>query len=61
MPSIDTNTISIGTMLKRTEPLSVPKFQRDFSWETDQIEQFWDDINRAIEERADSYVRRQVF
>jgi uncharacterized protein with ParB-like and HNH nuclease domain len=48
-------------MLKRTEPLSVPKFQRDFSWETDQIEQFWDDINRAIEERADSYVRRQVF
>jgi len=34
---------------------SVPLFQRGFSWEREQIEQMWEDINETISENRDEY------
>lgn len=55
MPSIKTDSCSIGSLLRRATPYTVPRFQRDFSWTEEEVEQLWDDINRAISDAADSY------
>ena len=33
----------------------VPSYQRPYSWEDEQIEQLWDDINDAIRDNIQSY------
>src|SRR3989304_6903439 len=33
----------------------VPDYQRPYSWEDEQIEQLWDDLNSAIESGDESY------
>ena len=33
----------------------VPSYQRQYSWEDEQIEQLWDDINNAIHDNIQSY------
>ena len=45
MPNIETTTSTIGEMLRRSPPYTVPEFQRDFSWEPEQVSQLWEDIN----------------
>lgn len=55
MPTIKTDSCSIGSLLRRATPYTVPRFQRDFSWTEEEVEQLWDDINRAINDGADSY------
>ena len=33
----------------------IPKFQRDYSWQKDQIAEFWDDAWNAWIEKTESY------
>ncbi|MEM7327741.1 MAG: DUF262 domain-containing protein [Pseudomonadota bacterium] len=54
MPSIETRTLTLGTMLQ-SHSYFVPKFQRDFSWDSEQIQQLWKDVNRTIDERTNTY------
>ncbi|MCE9635601.1 MAG: DUF262 domain-containing HNH endonuclease family protein [Planctomycetes bacterium] len=36
---------SLGTLLSRTTPpLRVPEYQRDYSWEEEQVAEFWNDL-----------------
>jgi uncharacterized protein with ParB-like and HNH nuclease domain len=42
---IDSRTISIGELLSSTSScFKVPSYQRDYSWEKEQVEQLWNDI-----------------
>ena len=34
---------------------SIPPFQRDFSWEKDQIQEFWEDAWNTYDEKVDNY------
>lgn len=55
MAGIDTTKQTVGQLLKQSTPYKVPRFQRDYSWEAEQIEQLWNDFSFIIEEELDSY------
>ncbi|MEX0348229.1 MAG: DUF262 domain-containing protein [Paracoccaceae bacterium] len=55
MANIDTGAINVGTMLRDGKRYSVPEFQRDFSWEAEQVDQLWDDFQAAIQNHRDNY------
>lgn len=55
MSSIDTGASYIGSILRDGKPYVVPKFQRDYSWTAEEVDQLWSDIATAIEEKRDSY------
>ena len=44
-PKLNTKDESLGEILSNGKKYFVPKFQRDYSWETEQLEDLWDDIN----------------
>ena len=57
MPSstiMDFNLHGIGTVLKHNY-LSVPKYQRSFTWEKENVEDLLKDIHTAIRENQDEY------
>jgi hypothetical protein len=39
--------LGIGSLL-REHPLAVPRFQRSYAWEHDDVEDYWDDVLRAM-------------
>lgn len=53
MANIDTGAIHIGTLLRDSKQYLVPEFQRDYSWESEQIEQLWVDIFDSIAGKSD--------
>ncbi len=55
MSSIDTGACYVGTILRDGKPYVVPKFQRDFSWTTEEVDQLWNDVFRSIDESHSSY------
>lgn len=55
MANIDTGAIHIGTLLRDSKQYLVPEFQRDYSWESEQIEQLWSDIFDAIDGKSADY------
>ena len=55
MANIDTGAINVGTILRDGKRYSVPEFQRDFSWEAEQVDQLWDDFLAAIRNQRDDY------
>lgn len=53
---INSGIKKVGSFLSEGKiRFSVPLFQRGFSWEREQIEQMWDDINETISESRDEY------
>lgn len=53
---INSGIKKVGSFLSEGKiRFSVPLFQRSFSWEREQIEQMWEDINETISESRDEY------
>lgn len=51
-------------VLSRKVPYSVPKFQREYSWERDKVETFWDDLiinHRKVEKSTTSLENEYYF
>jgi Protein of unknown function DUF262/Protein of unknown function (DUF1524) len=48
-------TLGIGELITRYKLLHVPTHQRDYAWTEDEVEQFLDDIIRALESQAPDY------
>lgn len=46
--TINAESFVIKNILK-IDRYKVPFYQRGFSWEKDQVEQFWDDISQMVE------------
>jgi hypothetical protein len=46
------SAVSAGALLS-TSTLEIPQFQREYAWTSDEYEEFWDDISRALTD--DSY------
>ncbi|NBZ89443.1 DUF262 domain-containing protein [Stagnihabitans tardus] len=55
MPHIDTGAAYIGSILRDGKPYLVPKYQRDYSWTKDEVEQLWEDITRALKDQQSTY------
>jgi hypothetical protein len=44
------------TDLISTRYFSVPRYQRSYAWDTDEVDDFWNDMNRAILEGGDYFL-----
>lgn len=52
----NTNTSNFSSVMGNNRSFSVPKFQRDYSWETEQWDDLWQDIVTMIEEHDEHYM-----
>ena len=53
----DTSTNYFGAIIKEADKYVVPKFQRDYSWDKDQWDDLWNDIESTLsEEEGEHYM-----
>ncbi len=55
MPNLTTQSAQVGNLFREAKPLAVPRFQRDFSWDLEKVEQLWDDTWSSIADGGDTY------
>ena len=51
--SMETNPIEFGDFLDGEARYIIPRFQRDFNWTSDHVEEFWDDLFKHWEDWRD--------
>jgi uncharacterized protein with ParB-like and HNH nuclease domain len=52
---IDSDSQSVGEILRKPFALRVPVYQRDFAWTSEQVDVFWEDITNALEQDQHEY------
>lgn len=52
----NTTTSHFGSLIGNGRKYIVPKFQRDYSWDTEQWDDLWQDIDRTIADKSDHYM-----
>lgn len=52
---LDARTFGIGELITQRKLFAVPPHQRSYAWGAEQVEQFLDDIQRAIQDGAQDY------
>ena len=52
---------SIKTILEAERKYIIPRYQREYSWEKEQLEEFWDDITKQIKFNYDNYQTSEYF
>ncbi len=52
----NTNTSNFSSVVSNSRRFYVPKFQRDYSWDTEQWDDLWQDICTMIEENDEHYM-----
>lgn len=55
MPSLTTQSAQVGNIFREAKPLVVPRFQRNFSWDSEKVEQLWEDTWQSINDGGDTY------
>ena len=55
MPNLTTQSAQVGNLFREAKPLAIPRFQRDFSWDAEKVEQLWEDTWHSIKEGGDTY------
>ena len=53
---------SVRTLLENQDKLTyhVPEYQRAYEWKEDQVDELWNDITNAINEKAEDYLMGAV-
>ena len=52
----NTTTSNFGSLIGNGRRYIVPKFQRDYSWDSEQWDDLWVDIDKMISENGDHYM-----
>ena len=52
---------SIKTILETERKYIIPRYQREYSWEKEQLEEFWNDIKNQITFSNESYEVKEYF
>lgn len=52
----NTSTNSFSTIIGNNKKFMVPKFQRDYSWTSEQWDDLWQDVETMINEKDDHYM-----
>ena len=52
----NTNTSNFSSVVSNNRRFYVPKFQRDYSWDTEQWDDLWQDICTMIEDHDEHYM-----
>ncbi len=53
---LDTKTVNLNDILGNGKIYRVPQFQRDYSWEQDNWEDLWNDIELAAQSKNAHYM-----
>ena len=59
--NIETAHQSITLLLEQNPIFRVPKYQREYAWDTDAIEDFVEDLNKCLEARCNGNERNHFF
>ena len=54
-PHVSSRSLTIAELLTRPVTYSVPHYQRDFAWTTDEVQTLWDDIITTYEDSTSNY------
>ena len=52
----DSTTNHFGSLIRSGGKYIIPKFQRDYSWDVEQWDDLWQDIENMIAESGDHYM-----
>lgn len=52
---LDSTTNNFATLIKGGKRFIIPKFQRDYSWDTEQWDDLWQDIENMMAENGDPF------
>lgn len=52
----DSTTNHFGSLIRSGDKYIIPKFQRDYSWETEQWDDLWQDIEVMVKEQSEHYM-----
>lgn len=52
----DSTTNHFGSLIRSGVKFIIPKFQRDYSWDVEQWDDLWQDIEAMLEEKSDHYM-----
>ena len=52
----DSTTNHFGSLIRSGGKYIIPKFQRDYSWEAEQWDDLWQDIENMYSEKSDHYM-----
>ncbi|MDO4310728.1 MAG: DUF262 domain-containing protein [Prevotella sp.] len=52
----DSTTNHFGSLIRSGSKFIIPKFQRDYSWDTEQWDDLWMDIENMLSENGDHYM-----
>lgn len=52
----DSTTNHFGSLIRSGGKFVIPKFQRDYSWDVEQWDDLWQDIEAMLEEKSDHYM-----
>ena len=52
----DSTTNHFGSLIRSGGKYIIPKFQRDYSWETEQWDDLWQDIDEMYLEKSEHYM-----
>ena len=56
MKPFEPNTLTIAELFGNQDSFyKIPRYQRPYKWENEQVEQLWDDIYSAYEENINNY------
>src|SRR5262249_18387192 len=52
---LDANTFGVGELITQRKLFAVPQHQRNFSWGSEEVEQYLSDISNALTSKAPDY------
>ena len=52
----DSTTNHFGSLIRSGVKFIIPKYQRDYSWDVEQWDDLWQDIEAMLEEKSDHYM-----
>lgn len=58
---LNAETRSVNEIFSPNKKYIVPRFQREYSWQTEEIEEFWDDITEQIKPQGAKKVKNEEY
>lgn len=58
---LNAETRSVNEIFSPNKKYIVPRFQREYSWQTEEVEEFWDDITEQIKPQANKHIKNDEY
>jgi len=58
---LNAETRSVNEIFSPNKKYIVPRFQREYSWETEEVEEFWEDVTQQISISANKKIKNEEY